>query len=138
MCLVRSACRAIAGLSRRPASRTAHATYPGRHGRRCGRGRPGHTPPAPCERRPRRKCQWCTNIPWLWYYLLLQNFQSNGFGFCFLAVTWSLAIEEQFYLFWPTIVKRLPSRFLAALCIATLVAEPIIRAIVLHYPYWRS
>ena len=78
------------------------------------------------------------NIPWLWYYLLLQNFQSNGFGFCFLAVTWSLAIEEQFYLFWPTIVKRLPSRFLAALCIATLVAEPIIRAIVLHYPYWRS
>ena len=76
------------------------------------------------------------NIPWLWYFLLVQNFKPNEWGFCFLAVTWSLAIEEQFYLFWPTIVKRLPSRFLAALCIATLVAEPIIRAIVLHYPDW--
>ncbi len=40
---------------------------------------------------------------------------------------WSLAVEEQFYLFWPWLVLWLDARRLAGAAIAIIVAEPFIR-----------
>ncbi len=48
-------------------------------------------------------------LPLAPYFLYLQNFAMaarGGFGNEFLAMTWSLAVEEQFYLFLPWLVRR--------------------------------
>ena len=41
---------------------------------------------------------------------------------------WSLAVEEQFYLIWPTLVRYLPAWGFAAAVAAVVVAEPLVRA----------
>ena len=46
-----------------------------------------------------------------------------------VVITWSLAIEEQFYLFWPFAVRFLNTRQLTRLLIAILVIEPLLRGI---------
>jgi peptidoglycan/LPS O-acetylase OafA/YrhL len=59
-----------------------------------------------------------------------------------LSHTWSLAIEEQFYLVWPWLVLLLPRRWLAGLLVLVLVAAPLARHSVLSetprhwYAYW--
>jgi peptidoglycan/LPS O-acetylase OafA/YrhL len=50
-----------------------------------------------------------------------------------VAVTWSLAIEEQFYLFWPVAVFFADSVRLLKVLVAVLVASPIIRLLAIHY-----
>jgi len=44
-----------------------------------------------------------------------------------MGPTWSLAIEEQFYLVWAPIARRISLRHLAIVLIATFVASPAIR-----------
>jgi len=44
-----------------------------------------------------------------------------------LGVTWSLAIEEQFYLVWPIIVRFLSRRQVAVLAVAEIAASPVLR-----------
>ena len=46
-----------------------------------------------------------------------------------LTVLWSLAVEEQFYLFWPFAIRYLNRTRLIQLLVAVLVAEPILRGI---------
>ncbi len=55
------------------------------------------------------------NQIWLWTYLSNWTlpFGYNVHGF---AHFWSLAVEEQFYLTWPFVVRRLPTRSLVWLC----------------------
>src|SRR5882724_7273548 len=48
-----------------------------------------------------------------------------------LGVTWSLAIEEQFYLVWPLCVRFLPRRTLVRLLLGTLVLSPLLRGVAL-------
>jgi peptidoglycan/LPS O-acetylase OafA/YrhL len=67
--------------------------------------------------------------PWWAYPLFLQNFllplSTDAAGP--LGVTWSLAIEEQFYLVWPIIVRFLSKRQVAILAIAEIAASPFLR-----------
>lgn len=63
---------------------------------------------------------------WFPYAVLVQNF-STAAGFHALGPTWSLAIEEHFYLFWPLLVKRLRSLSLVHVLILIVVISPVAR-----------
>ena len=55
----------------------------------------------------------------VWYWTYLSNFiiaKRNAWRHGILDVSWSLAIEEQFYLFWPTIVLLCSRRVLMGVC----------------------
>lgn len=70
---------------------------------------------------------------WGWYVFYLGNIHITLYGWQPLAVMilWSLAIEEQFYLVWPLLVRAC-SRNLVLWCSAVLmVMAPVTRAIVL-------
>jgi peptidoglycan/LPS O-acetylase OafA/YrhL len=67
---------------------------------------------------------------WYFYFLFMANLplplhirQPNPF-----APFWSLAVEEQFYFFWPFIVYFLTERRLRYLCVLLVVAVPLLRA----------
>jgi len=74
----------------------------------------------------------------LWYLTFTQTIPMtmSGWGPQWLAVSWSLAIEEQFYLFFPFLVVLLAPRRLAAVMIAFVVLSPIARGLVHHYVGW--
>ncbi len=67
-----------------------------------------------------------------WYYwAYLSNFVAakvNGWRHGILDVSWSLSIEEQFYLFWPLLVFLLGRARMKAVCVILLIASPIFRA----------
>jgi peptidoglycan/LPS O-acetylase OafA/YrhL len=66
-------------------------------------------------------------IRWPLYLLFVQNFaRSEGVG-PVLGPTWSLAIEEQFYLLWPLVVRRAGRGQLYVLLIAVLALAPGVR-----------
>jgi peptidoglycan/LPS O-acetylase OafA/YrhL len=64
------------------------------------------------------------------YWLGIQAYQTPLAGI--LGHTWTLAIEEQFYLIWPAIVYFLGRRALVVFCIALLVLSPIVRVWILQ------
>ena len=67
-------------------------------------------------------------LPWWSYALGIQNiFMSihQSYGAIWLAGTWSLAIEEQFYLLFPLVVLWLPPAALQRFLIAMLVISPV-------------
>jgi peptidoglycan/LPS O-acetylase OafA/YrhL len=67
----------------------------------------------------------------LYELFFLANFAAliHPHGTASLTVLWSLAVEEQFYLFWPFAVRFLDRRQLIRLSVGVLIAEPILRAI---------
>jgi peptidoglycan/LPS O-acetylase OafA/YrhL len=76
--------------------------------------------------------------PWWAYPLFLQNFlipvPTNGAGP--LGVTWSLAIEERFYLIWPLVVRFCSFTQLRRVAIAEICISPALRFYLsLHHVY---
>lgn len=75
--------------------------------------------------------------PWWAYPLYLQNFviaiptQAAGS----LSVTWSLAIEEQFYLVWAAVVRFCSLTQLKRIAITVVCISPLIRAVLSMYHF---
>ncbi|MDP9051758.1 MAG: acyltransferase [Acidobacteriota bacterium] len=69
-------------------------------------------------------------VSWIYLFfclIYLANFTAalrirTGYG-----PLWSLAVEEQFYLFWPFLVRRLSMRTLAIVCAGDIFLSPILR-----------
>lgn len=60
--------------------------------------------------------------PWFWFYM--QNWLYSKTGFPdnqTLVHLWSLAVEEQFYIFWPLIVRIFNTKKLFAVCLIIIV-----------------
>lgn len=71
-------------------------------------------------------------LPWLPYFAFLQNFwmsYRNTLGLLPLSVTWSLAVEEQFYLTLPTLVRFLNRKRLLSVVCAGVLAAPVLRTL---------
>lgn len=76
------------------------------------------------------------NIPWWSYMLLVQNFYMAAFhslGNDAINVTWSICIEEQFYLVFPLIVFLLPKMWLPYILGLAIIMASVIRS---HYDHW--
>jgi peptidoglycan/LPS O-acetylase OafA/YrhL len=66
----------------------------------------------------------------LWYWLYLSNYSIAAAGqyrHGILDISWSLAIEEQFYLIWPLVVSRLGRTALLRVCMGLVVFAPLCR-----------
>jgi peptidoglycan/LPS O-acetylase OafA/YrhL len=71
--------------------------------------------------------------PWLWLYSVNFGHAVKGVGafrFDWVDFThfWTLAIEEQFYLIWPLVVRSLSRKSLMRLCVATVLVSLVSRA----------
>lgn len=66
------------------------------------------------------------SAPWLHYIFFVQNLFFIALPGT-LGPTWSLAIEEQFYVFWAPFARSFRNRTLVPFLIAVLIASPFIR-----------
>jgi peptidoglycan/LPS O-acetylase OafA/YrhL len=75
---------------------------------------------------------------WRYYILYFQNLILPHLGSFALVITWSLCVEEQFYLVWPLMVRVCSRKTLERIVVAVLVLEPIIRFGLqkFHSPYF--
>ena len=74
-------------------------------------------------------------IPLLSFVTFTQNFWMASFGWFGawgIAATWSLAVEEQFYLTVPFLIRNVSTRRLYAVLGCIIIAAPILRAVLPH------
>jgi peptidoglycan/LPS O-acetylase OafA/YrhL len=74
-----------------------------------------------------------TKVRWYFFAAFIQNLvyrQPGMLGPLALAATWSLAVEEQFYFIWPSLVRFLDLKKLTYLLVTVILAAPIVRLIV--------
>jgi peptidoglycan/LPS O-acetylase OafA/YrhL len=64
--------------------------------------------------------------PWLFLLLFVQNLWSISLPGA-IGPTWSLAIEQQFYLFWTPLARRIPPRWLLLAAGLMLSISPLVR-----------
>lgn len=77
----------------------------------------------------------------IWAYATFtQNFYMalEGTGGNFLGVSWSLAVEEQFYLLLPPLIFLLSRKRIVALAVMAIIAAPFIRTILWDQIDWRA
>lgn len=82
-------------------------------------------------------------IPDWSYFVYLQNIfmaDANKWGGQWLAPTWSLAVEEQFYLIAPLVIWLLPKRFIPIAIGILILSAPIFRVLASEYTgsFWAS
>lgn len=80
-------------------------------------------------------------LPWYVYATFLQNFWLARHPWnTFLGVSWSLAVEEQFYLTLPAIIWFTPRRILWKVITALALASVAVRCVgyVHYYPNWKA
>ena len=75
---------------------------------------------------PQHAWRITSTAPWLYYAFFVQNLFAIALPGP-IGPTWSLAIEEQFYLVWAPIARRISLRHLVMVLIAAFIASPIIR-----------
>jgi peptidoglycan/LPS O-acetylase OafA/YrhL len=79
---------------------------------------------------------------WRWYAFFATNIGDalGQSGHDSLNILWSLAVEEQFYIFWPFVVLLLPERLMAIAAAALILIVPVLRAIATPYfdSFWPS
>lgn len=79
-------------------------------------------------------------MPWYLYFTFTQNFwlAHHDWNSVYLPLTWSLAVEEQFYLVLPLIVRVLPRQLLLSAAVILALGSTISRSLLyLHYgPFW--
>jgi peptidoglycan/LPS O-acetylase OafA/YrhL len=71
-----------------------------------------------------------SSIPWAAYVTLTQNIWMavlGTFGVGAMAVTWSLAVEEQFYLTVPFMIRKVASSHLILVLLSVVVTAPLLR-----------
>ncbi len=67
---------------------------------------------------------------WWWYFTYITNWKANfAAPDLYLGHFWSLAVEEQFYVVWPTVVLLLARRRLAWACAALIISATILRCV---------
>jgi peptidoglycan/LPS O-acetylase OafA/YrhL len=74
-------------------------------------------------------------IPWASYPTFTQSFfmvHLGWYGPPALAVTWSLAVEEQFYLATPFVVRKIRGAWLVAALLFIIIAAPFLRLLLRH------
>jgi peptidoglycan/LPS O-acetylase OafA/YrhL len=62
------------------------------------------------------------------YFLFLQNFAPAILRVIWLEATWSLAVEEHFYLFMPAIMRRVERKNLVQVLVGVVLISPVLRA----------
>ena len=75
-------------------------------------------------------------IPFLAYAMFMQNVSMTlhgTYGCSWMGVTWSLAVEEQFYLLLPFVIRRLSHKGIMSFAIGMIVTAPVLRTILGHY-----
>jgi peptidoglycan/LPS O-acetylase OafA/YrhL len=78
-----------------------------------------------------------SSAPLYSYWAFLQNFwmaHAGNFGGYGLKMTWSLAVEEQFYLTLPLLLRLVPPRWIIRCVLSGICAAPILR-MTLHF-FW--
>jgi len=70
----------------------------------------------------------------VWYWAYLSNFlgMKEGLTHIFLGPTWSLAIEEQFYLIWPIFVYLLTKNRLLVTSVVLIILSNLLRLYLYH------
>jgi peptidoglycan/LPS O-acetylase OafA/YrhL len=85
-------------------------------------------------RRPMEDAMFLPTMPWYSYLSLTQNFWmavKNTAGAPVLAVTWSLAVEEQFYISLPAVIRAVPVRKILYVLVGGILLAPILRIVLL-------
>ncbi len=67
----------------------------------------------------------------MWWWLNASNFVTAYTPFMLPVVSlfWSLAVEEQFYLVWPTVVRRVSKRVLVLVALGGVLVEMVVRVL---------
>ena len=69
-------------------------------------------------------------VRWQYFALFVQNIvypRAELLGPLALAVTWSVAVEEQFYAIWPLLVRRLSQKHLQWILVLIVISAPLAR-----------